>query len=404
MTTDSYALEDLVTSNRVPSDAEAAHAHDIIASTRESLAALDAQIAHLQRNRAALEAEIQAHKCVVSPWRRLLPELVLTIMRHCNTRTLYPAQHPHFVNPFVVGQICSAWRALALATPSLWTSVRVVASELSTAAQARALELLLQRSHPLGLDVEVVCEPLQLQASGEPLAVIQTLRSSSARWRALDVQLTDSLLEALMGGVDLPRLARLVLRNTWLHTPYPPPASHESLPRGLSFQHAPALRALTLFNAYLDTATIVARFPLARLTELDVFVGRVNRPAQFSGAHAPAVLARCPRLRILRLMSVPEACPPSKEDAALVEPVVVPDLHTLEIVAYDRWDLVFDKLALPSLRRLRLEVSCSSWANRWSEDCFARLLQRSGRVRSSCQVSTERGSHVYECSLNEVSL
>ncbi|TFK54540.1 hypothetical protein OE88DRAFT_1655250 [Heliocybe sulcata] len=397
---DPSALHSLVTSNRLPSEREAEQARTLIADAVQELARVNVELLELERKRKDLENYIHAHKSVVSPWRRLLPELVIEIMRYCATDKLCPSQHHDFENPFVIGQVCSAWRDVALSTPSLWTNVHVTVSTLSTVSQAQALERLLQRSHPHFLTLKVEYQPLQIHQSGAPLQVIHTLRKSSERWRSLDVSLTGSLLEALVDSAPLPNLETLVLRSSWMYNPYPPPATHESLPRGTTFKGAPALRKLNLSNTYLNTSTIIDCFPLEQLTELDIFVGRINRPTQFSGFHTTHLLAHTPNLETYRLSSVPETCPPEDypESALTSHPVPMPHLRTLELQTYDRWSPIFDNLVLPGLEKVRLEVSSSSWRNRWADGPFDRLLERSQRTKISCDASASTfGIHVYDC-------
>ncbi|KZT29066.1 hypothetical protein NEOLEDRAFT_696457 [Neolentinus lepideus HHB14362 ss-1] len=394
-------LAHLVTSNCLPSEAEAEQARGAIADALQELERVTDEISKLEQRRKELNEHIHAHKGIVSPWRRLLPELVIEIMRYCTTSKLYPSQHPEFENPFTIGQVCSAWRDIALSAPSLWANVDIKVSTLSTQSQAEALERLLQRSYPHCLELEVEYQPLQLQLqSPAPLQVIQTIRKFSQRWRSLDIRLTGSLLEALVSSTSLPNLESLILRSSWVYDPYPPPQTHECLPRGVTFRNAPTLRKLNLVNTYLNTATIIDCFPLEQLTDLDIFVGRINRPTQFSGVHTARLLSRTPNLQTYRLSSVPESC--LSEDyagsALMTKPVLLPHLHTLELQTYDRWSSIFDNLALPDLQNVRLEVSSSSWANRWLDDPFDRLLERSQRAKISCDMSASTfGTHVHQC-------
>ncbi|KAJ7143553.1 hypothetical protein C8R43DRAFT_568776 [Mycena crocata] len=64
--------------------------------------ALDVVINH--RARALLKSEIDAHKMLVSPMRRMPPYILLP---------------PHMI----LGCICRNWRSLAYSTPRIWTSI-----------------------------------------------------------------------------------------------------------------------------------------------------------------------------------------------------------------------------------------------------------------------------------------
>ena len=88
----------------------------------ERCLALDAQVLHAQTALAALQSEqrrqydlLHAHKALLTPMRRLIPDLLLEIFRHC---------HDQFVEaPMRLSGVCRKWRELVLSTPTLWTLV-----------------------------------------------------------------------------------------------------------------------------------------------------------------------------------------------------------------------------------------------------------------------------------------
>ncbi|KAJ7618161.1 hypothetical protein DFH06DRAFT_1144984 [Mycena polygramma] len=107
----------LLTSNDVPLDSEIPPIHAIISDREKQLHAVDDQIFDL---RSHLCESVRQHRAVLSPLRRVPPELLCEIF----VLTLSgdgTAETP----PWYLGQICRSWRFSALAYPSLWSSITI---------------------------------------------------------------------------------------------------------------------------------------------------------------------------------------------------------------------------------------------------------------------------------------
>ncbi|KAJ6512797.1 hypothetical protein C8R45DRAFT_961420 [Mycena sanguinolenta] len=89
-----------------------------ISTTDAHIARLHCAIEELITHRAELEAFIQSHKAVISAQRRLPNEILLEIFEHC-VDPLAPLD-PRYNMSWIISQVCSLWRILALNSPLLW--------------------------------------------------------------------------------------------------------------------------------------------------------------------------------------------------------------------------------------------------------------------------------------------
>ncbi|KAJ7238558.1 hypothetical protein B0H12DRAFT_960866, partial [Mycena haematopus] len=96
-----------------------------IERTESDISITDAHIARLQcameeltRHRAELENFVRSHKHIISAQRRLPNEILLEIFEHC-VDPLAPLE-PRCNVSWIISQVCSLWRVLALRSPPLW--------------------------------------------------------------------------------------------------------------------------------------------------------------------------------------------------------------------------------------------------------------------------------------------
>ncbi|KAJ7131062.1 hypothetical protein C8R44DRAFT_871600 [Mycena epipterygia] len=110
--------------NYVPSDWEVKHIHAHIESCAPEVQRLDSLIQDLICRRVKLVSHLEAHKALISPVRRLPNDIVQEVFLACR-----PAHRKAVLcaneAPLVLTRICSAWRALALSTLALWTSLQL---------------------------------------------------------------------------------------------------------------------------------------------------------------------------------------------------------------------------------------------------------------------------------------
>ncbi|KIJ51450.1 hypothetical protein M422DRAFT_158155, partial [Sphaerobolus stellatus SS14] len=92
----------------------------IISQHTQRLQELDVRVEEAKKVLRELEREqrkemelLQAHRALLSPMRRLIPDLLLEIFRHC-----------HALNneiPMRLASVCRQWRDFIKSTPTFWT-------------------------------------------------------------------------------------------------------------------------------------------------------------------------------------------------------------------------------------------------------------------------------------------
>ncbi|KAJ7635243.1 hypothetical protein FB45DRAFT_713527, partial [Roridomyces roridus] len=110
--------------NYAPSEHEIKWIHSHLVPHTEEIARLDALIQDLTAQRQKAQDYIDAHKVLLSPVRRLPPDVMQEIFLAC-----LPAQHNAVLSgreaPQILTTICRGWRNLALSTVALWASLHL---------------------------------------------------------------------------------------------------------------------------------------------------------------------------------------------------------------------------------------------------------------------------------------
>lgn len=78
----------------------------------------------LRKIQETTRAEIESLRSLLSPIRRLPPELMTEIFMHCLPRQRFIRPAPDQA-PLLLAQICATWRRASISTPSLWTSLEL---------------------------------------------------------------------------------------------------------------------------------------------------------------------------------------------------------------------------------------------------------------------------------------
>ncbi|KAJ7609099.1 hypothetical protein FB45DRAFT_1067125 [Roridomyces roridus] len=222
----------LVTSNDTPAGAELAFIQSVVSDSGARLDYLDSEISRLQDRldqlqgeRTRLSAYHSLNTSILSPLRRMPPEILVQIFvwtlptSHERSGDVYDTQR----SPWTLAQVSSRWREIALSTPSLWSMIHITFPDDDDDEDEEEededeeehwhrdiLQAQLQRSGTLNLKIQFYgCEQAD---STEQLALFDLLSKHSARWEALNIQLSSALA---------PRLAQLrgrlpVLRRLWL--------------------------------------------------------------------------------------------------------------------------------------------------------------------------------------------
>ncbi|KAF7329428.1 hypothetical protein MKEN_00204900 [Mycena kentingensis (nom. inval.)] len=151
----SSALDDVLHTNYVPTDAQVAAIRADIGPRLIQVDALDEQIRALTAQRDELVAYIDPRLALVSPCRRVPAEILQKIFMDCLPEDSAAAYEPASA-PLLLGRVCSQWRDVAHGTPELWASLHVPFSFFAREVdRTEALDAWLSRSgtRPLSLSI-----------------------------------------------------------------------------------------------------------------------------------------------------------------------------------------------------------------------------------------------------------
>ncbi|KAF9534762.1 hypothetical protein CPB83DRAFT_214061 [Crepidotus variabilis] len=298
-------------------------------------------IAAMQCKISQVEAFIQAHEVVISPFKRLPTEILQEIFSWITlpTKQHIFSQWPTVKDvPFFVGQVCSFWRSAALKTPLLWNLFPIFVLKIRdtsrTTTQLLLLdELLLRAGTESALD-------FMLYTSKEDQdirlcyhhAVLERLMQHSSRWRNVVLNLRLNLFMSIKGIMGpLTNLETLKLK---IYPPVPTPLSNH---REITFfSAAPRLRAVGLEG--LPTSFLDLPF-----TQLELYEERemVSNILTYVVPHSLYHLTH------LSLSDIPAS-----------PPIIFPYLLSLNIAISTRFaTFSFQSLILPSLTHLHV-LSC----------------------------------------------
>ncbi|KAJ7513056.1 hypothetical protein B0H11DRAFT_1843504 [Mycena galericulata] len=275
--------------NYAPSDSEIKWIQSHIEPHTVEVARLNALIQDLSAQRDETQEYIDAHKALLSPVRRLPPDIVQEIFTAC-----LPTQRNAVMSareaPLLLTCICRAWRALALSTPVLWASLHLPLEFIFDRSPAPAqVRQWLARSGRCALSLSIVgarnMEQWEEDYADEVDGVLQALDECADRWHSID--LSFNMTEGLPRFADVyaPRLVALKLKG--------PPAEMQSM----KLLTTPSLRTVAL-RIMRDFDRWVPRMPLhwEYLTSLTLGNGGVYQLEGPSPSALLAVLQRCPRL------------------------------------------------------------------------------------------------------------
>ncbi|KAL0956929.1 hypothetical protein HGRIS_003033 [Hohenbuehelia grisea] len=171
---------------------------------------------------ALLASQIRLLDAVLSPVRRLPPEILAEVFSQyvlsCEKEHSCVTEH----GPWLLGRISSYWRAVVLGTPNLWRCISLISSLKSSRmmGSSRGLvhaEYLLKRyiEHSKGCTrLRVLYTPF-----GRDIPLLTLLLEQSARWESADLDISATTLHQIVtsiGPLDFQRLRALKL---FLRTP-----------------------------------------------------------------------------------------------------------------------------------------------------------------------------------------
>ena len=98
-----------------------------LTSIKAEIDRLNSIIEKLYDEHSALNAEIEAHRALLSPLRQVPLDIMEEIFTHC-LPTDQNAVMSTREAPLLLGRVCSEWRSITLSTPRLWASLHIPSS------------------------------------------------------------------------------------------------------------------------------------------------------------------------------------------------------------------------------------------------------------------------------------
>ncbi|KAJ7460315.1 hypothetical protein FB451DRAFT_1563383 [Mycena latifolia] len=290
----SEAFTHLLTSNDIPLDQEVPGIRHFLGNVQDGLDALDAQIdtlhatlTQLVRQREEMAEDLRRHRAVLSPIRRVPPELICAIFsmtlpftRRAPTGTKHANGGSVQQAPWHLGHICRFWRAVALSYPLLWSSIHVVdpphPSQFANIYPRSMMESQLLRSGSQPLDVVLEC-------NGD-LGLQDSVALTSDRWRALVVKASGlnsvlslfSVTQGRLSGLEM--LELIDPRGYWSSAPSD------------FFSTAPNLRKVILTDSRLRQPSPTLVLPWYQITH---YRGTYRAERQLEILQAAPGLVQC---------------------------------------------------------------------------------------------------------------
>ncbi|KAF8876782.1 hypothetical protein CPB84DRAFT_1795607 [Gymnopilus junonius] len=191
------------------------------------------------------------------PMMNLPPELLAHIFDlacHDPTSKFYIEKNrKQTITPFILGGVCSQWRAVVWSTPTTWSRISLY---LVTSKYETQLELLkgwLARTGKKPLTIDFLFQEENDWCERIPTEIIELLRTSAPRWREINWVLPEAWYPLLAGiKFNLPLLTTLSTQSLW-HDCSLSPSKRKRLDL---FADTPALRDLHLNGYYLSDVDI----------------------------------------------------------------------------------------------------------------------------------------------------
>ncbi|KAJ7165542.1 hypothetical protein C8R43DRAFT_212698 [Mycena crocata] len=300
--------------NYCPRDDEIIAIKDLLLEPTLRLGRLDGEIVKLQKEidklleeRNNLHTYVEAHKALLSPVRRVPPDIIQEIFLAClpsHRNCVMSAQEA----PVLLGRICSFWRTISLSTPRIWSRLHVVeptlpdngswtlgspSHEEKLAQRAETTKVWLGRSGRCPLSISFRGRRDYGGSAGPSVdSLLQALIPFAARWQHIQFTLRQADLAPVfhLTETDLPMLSTVALVR--LDSEFLP-APRLRLARDLrGMLHGARLSGFSVSHFIVNAAQLPLRWD--QLTVLSIFSMISN---SMKSGEALELISRCPRLR-----------------------------------------------------------------------------------------------------------
>ncbi|KAK0458164.1 uncharacterized protein EV420DRAFT_382605 [Desarmillaria tabescens] len=369
-------IEELLSTNRPLLAAEEVTYRDLLARSSERLSTIENQMHHLraqldvaEKQREEVLVMNQDLKSVTSPIRRLpddsLREILLASCRSWADDNFLVFSINMRGKPWVLSQVCSRWRNVALSFQKIWASFRIDTQYISPTrvAQQRASFALGQQIRRAGrheLTISI-CDTDDGRLGAPYDLILPLLLSTCSQWRYLELKChTRALIHfaPIRSYLESLETVHLSIRTSarW---------EQESTPSNI-FEFAPKLRRVSLGSGRKD---IVRSFtiPWPQIVEY-------KEGGKRKGSHHLEVLRRATAITDVRINStlLPEAegGVPYTLGGQIVRVPTLRNLRARLKLNDSHFQAMFDKLELPGLRVLSTALPPKA-------DPFISLIDRS---------------------------
>ncbi|KAJ7502628.1 hypothetical protein B0H11DRAFT_2363514 [Mycena galericulata] len=298
--------------NYSPKDEEIAEIKALLIEPSLRLKSLNDEIADLQRaiekleeQRDGLDAHIEAHTALISPLRRMPPDMIQEIFMAClptHRNCVMSAKEA----PVLLGRICSSWRTLSLSTPRLWSRLHIVeptlihpdASKAFEEKLAQRLEITktwLGRSGQCPLSISFQCAYTRDKSLSNSQDFMQAILLFASRWKNIEFGISPLLLAttAHLTEADVPTLNSLVIHHIDVRT------SETFHWESLGLLRAPKLSRFSVSMASVD----LLAFPLCwnQVTHFSISGTYANEGTPITTEIVLQVFAQCRQLRTCKM-------------------------------------------------------------------------------------------------------
>jgi hypothetical protein len=334
-------VEHLFISNNPPSTAETWLVQRVLMEHTAELLRIEEEterlLKQLRLQRRQVQDTIGTHRAILSPLRRVPPEILSDIFVQCLPRTQYIGPMRHQA-PLLLGQICRRWRQVAFSTPQLWSSISITVTGCDVAPAFGTLEAWFSRSMLLPLSF---C----LQAS-HPIASPDLIRSILQiafkhvhRWRAVQLTFPHTSDFRFPTELQVPCGRAGFLEHISLCATHTPAETLKRIMAGLG--DMPRLRGFEFSGPF--SIFLLLRVPWSQIT-------RLNLEAPISLDDCFDVLCMCPALVCLGLLNI--TTPQHDVTSLRSRNLIRHNMQSLEIGTSQGLSEFFDSLHLPSLESL----------------------------------------------------
>ncbi|KAJ7622596.1 hypothetical protein DFH06DRAFT_1482078 [Mycena polygramma] len=249
----------LLSSNDPPLESHIPAIRDIISDGQNQIEAVNARIlrlhaalAKLNRERDEIAQHLRNCGAILSPVRRMPPELICAIFALTLAKDHKDDDFP--APPWYLGHICRFWRDCALGYPHLWSSITIPSSPFSAGRVLPILETQLLRSTNAPLDVYWP----DVESSID-FRLLELILPQSNRWRTLCIYADRPNSERVLDWLqpvkgNLGRLEKLELVN----------GRRTTIPD--IFSVAPRLRKVIVTDTELSGRSIFITVPWEQIT------------------------------------------------------------------------------------------------------------------------------------------